>query len=220
VRGETVYDLKKAIKKNALVSHFYEGKPKALADMLCKVKPAIAKRYLKIVEPEGHPLGYVTERAYFGDIKGKRWSSAPREEIWHLVLVGENLKAHEQRLSSRYHLPYKIIEDEWNKAKEQPKGLSSEQMEALRKLERFPNPRSSKKTSGPTYERRFKNPPRDWRTLSEGAVVDFLKPYYSDPLALLNQGRILKTPSASYRKVPGQATRKIRLLSKPLISGA
>jgi hypothetical protein len=99
---------------------------------------------------------------------------------------------------------WKSIEDEWRGPEEPLKGLTPQQIEALRKLESLSDSRPLRKAYKPIYERRFKNSPRDWRTLPEGAVLDFLKPYYSDPLALLNQGRVLETSSASYRVAPAQ----------------
>lgn len=185
--------------------------PVALSRFLFRAKQHIRSGLRKGQYLKGKYLGkriYEQTNRIFGNVNGKRGFNSLGEEIQRLVLAGEPLEYHQRDLSLKYHLPYKIIKDEWSKAEKPLEGLTPEQIEALRKLESLSDSRPLRKACQPIYERRFKNSPRDWRTLPEGAVLDFLKPYYSDPLALLNQGRILKTPSASYHIVPPQAVKK------------
>jgi hypothetical protein len=166
-----------------------------------RVKKELGKTHLTMMQgPQNKVVGYVPSRSYFGNVKGKRGFNAFGEEVRRLVLAGEPIERHKRELNRRFHLPYWIIEDEWAKAQGRLEVLSPAEVEAERTWESLLESGLTKKTSGPTYERSFKRSPRKkWRTLPNEAALDFLSPYYPDPLSLLNQGQILNTPSASYR---------------------
>jgi len=87
--------------------------------------------------------------------------------------------------------------------------LTPQELEAERNWESLSDllPRDAMQTNR-VYERKFKRSAYTWRTLPERVAFDFLAPYYTDALTLLNQGRVLETPSASYRLAPAQAARK------------
>jgi hypothetical protein len=132
--GRWVYDLRRAeeelplFKKYGLVS----GRPGT-----SKIKPPIAmttepstffyklrkkvrQKYLRVMKPENHPVGFIEAKEVFGRTEGTRGYNALCEELTGLILHGEDFEKHKRRLRRTYHLktardkkdPQKILFDE------------------------------------------------------------------------------------------------------------
>jgi len=107
-----VYDIQTALKEDELVKRYYKDRSSAeLSDMLIKVDKAIKERYIRIIEPEDHPEGFVRTKDIFGNIEGfNRLCDETRE----LIERGESFKSHSRRLQRKYHQYKGIIKDLWN----------------------------------------------------------------------------------------------------------
>ncbi len=106
-----VHDIQRALKEDEIVKKYYKDRPIELADMLYKVDMAIKERYIRIIEPEDHPEGYVRTIDIFGNIES---FNRLYDEIRDLIEKGKNLKDHSRRLQRKYNLPMIIIKDSWN----------------------------------------------------------------------------------------------------------
>lgn len=177
IKGKTHYDIQTALKENAFISYFYKGRPKALADMLCKIKKQIEKGYILILEPKNHPKGYIRIIEILGNIKkeSKRNFNNFVEEITDLVLQGKNIKDHSRRLQRDYNVKKEIIEGSekpneeyeglWDWISKEYKGMTKEEISKLRDDRKFFNeqPLKEEKTQEPQgqditeeeYKKRF-----------------------------------------------------------------
>ena len=126
-----VYDIQRALEEDELVKKYYKDLPKELADMLYKVDMATKERYIRIIEPEDHPEGYVRAKDYIGNI-----ASFNRlcDEIRDLIEKGENIKDHSRELQRKYNAKKEIIagskdfEGIWNWILKDYKGLTKEEI--------------------------------------------------------------------------------------------
>jgi len=151
------------------------------------------------------------------DIFGPRTLSSLEAEIRVRISRGQKLNKKtlnelKQKFQYKGRIDPRIIGYIWSSVRKeiQPfQRLTPRELEAERNWETLSDllPRDAMQTSR-VYERKFKRNSYTWRTLPERAALDFLAPYYTDALTLLNQGRVLETPSASYRVVPPQAVKK------------
>lgn len=118
IKGETYYDINAAQEDNVFVSYFYEGKPKALSDMLCKIEKQIKEGYIPILEPEKHPKGYVRAKEILGDYKCRRNNKCRcynclSNEIENLIEKKEKYEDHSRKLLRKYGKPAEVVKVAW-----------------------------------------------------------------------------------------------------------
>jgi hypothetical protein len=108
-----VYDIQTALEKDELVKKYYKDRSSAeLSDILIKIDKATKERYIRIIEPEDHPEGYVREKDVFGNIDSfnSLW-----DETRELIERGASFKEYSRRLQRKYHQHKEIIRDIWDR---------------------------------------------------------------------------------------------------------
>ena len=108
------WDLNAALKKSPAVQKLYDKFERSTDDpqprwkflgLLHNIDRDIKKGYLRVLEPENYPMGYISKKAIFWNVSG--WNAFCDETI-DLVGRGEKWEKHKRRLWSKYHSRFQL----------------------------------------------------------------------------------------------------------------
>lgn len=144
---QDVYDLRRAWKEEPLIQELFPYGDAAdridLAKLINKLKKAVKKGYLEIIEPEDHPEGYVKSEKILDKIGGKRGFNNLCREMRDLIEAGEELKDHSRRIQRYYHLSKDEVEGIWSWISKEYEGMTQEETSQLKEVRKVFNEQKS-----------------------------------------------------------------------------
>jgi hypothetical protein len=118
-------------------ARFVDRLPWRFIGLLQNVDRDIKKGYLRVLEPEDYPGGYIRKKDVLGNVSG---FNALFDEVRGLIESGEKYEDHKRELWGKYHSRFNwksllAIKETWDWIAEDTKELSPGELEALRNCE-------------------------------------------------------------------------------------